>query len=154
MKKFLLAAVAVLVTAFSANAQVKIESPHPDLNIKITRCAYASGTVVIDMVVTNSGVEDTIEILASQLAMYDDEGNSYSRDNSKIEFGFPNKGLSNGGNFTFPQDIPLKFRIQMGSISADASKFSLMKVGLRSKKGAMSLSFDKPLIFRNLEWEK
>ncbi len=154
MKKLFLAVVAVLVTAFSANAQVKIQSPHPDLDIKITRCAYASGTVVIDMVITNFGIEEQVYTSRSQVVMYDDEGNSYSDQNSKIEFGFPNKGLSWNGTFIFPQDIPLKFRIQMGSISANASKFALMKFGIKSEKGAMGLTYDKPLQFRNLEWVK
>lgn len=158
MKKLFFTAVALLLTVLSVNAQVKIESPHPDLDIKITRCAYASGTVVVDMVITNFGNDDEIKVEDYSISMYDDEGNSYNKNNSKILFGFPNIGLKSGNHpygfsGVFPQDIPLKFRIQFGSISANASKFSLVKIGLKSN-GVLALRNEKPLVIRNLEWEK
>ncbi len=153
MKRILLATITTLVVALSANAQVKIQSPHPDLDVKITRCANANGTVVVDMVITNFGIDEEIRLEESWIKMYDDEGNSYDNENSKIRFGFPNKEIVWRGKFAFPQDIPLKFRIQFGDISNHASSFSLIKMGI-SSNGAMGLSEDKPLLIRNLEWVK
>ncbi len=158
MKKLLLATIALFVIALSANAQVKIESPHPDLSVKITRCAYASGTVVIDMVITNYGMDEDLLfqsglIHARYISMYDDEGNSYNSDNSDMYFGFPNKGLGLSAGGVFPQDVPLKFRFQFSNISPNASKFTLVKIGI-SSRGAMGLSVDRPLVIRNLEWLK
>ncbi len=153
MKKLFLAAVAVMMTAFSVNAQVRIQSPHPDLDFKITRCANANGTVIVDVVITNFGMDEDIRLEEWWIKMYDDEGNSYDNNNSKIRFGFPNKEMVWRGGFTFPQDIPLKFRFQFGDISSRASTLSLIKIGM-SSNGAMSLSEDKPLLIRNLEWAK
>lgn len=153
MKRLLLVAVAVVVAAFSVNAQVKISSPHPDLNIKVTRCAYSSGTVVIDMIITNYGSEERLWGTRSEVVAYDDEGNLYNSNVSRISMGVTNTGLSTTFNADFPQDIPLKFRLQLDKISANASKFSLLKFGLESR-GSMSLRYDKPTQFRNLEWVK
>ncbi len=159
MRKLLLAAVAVFVTAFSANAQVKIESPHPDLDIKITRCAYASGTVVIDMVITNFGPDEVLGLRDGNVSAYDDDGNGYNGNNSEIRYGFVNQGLKRAGGgsstptFAFPQDVPLKFRIQLSNINNYATKFSLLSIGFSSQK-IMGLDVKKPLKFRNLEWVK
>ncbi len=160
MKKIHLAVIAIIMTVFSANAQVKIESPHPDLDVKITRCAYTSGTVIIDLVITNFGIEDEICFMTvkpgnhSATFMYDDEGNSYSANDTEILFGTPNKQLKGGWvRNSFPQDIPIKYRVQFDGINSNASKFTLVKIGL-SSNGPLSLNVDKPLIIRNLEWVK
>ncbi|MFR9540011.1 MAG: hypothetical protein SNI49_07620 [Rikenellaceae bacterium] len=156
MKKLLLAAVAVLVTTFSANAQVKIESPHPDLDIKITRCAYASGTVVIDMVLTNFGADTNFDARGSFVSAYDDEGNAYTNDNMKIKLGLTSQPMAGSKNFVLPQDVPLKFRLQLEGISANASKFALVKFPPHygGSDNNMGLDTKKPIAIRNLEWVK
>ncbi len=156
MKKLFLAAVAVMMTAFSVNAQVKVESPHPDLDIKVTRCAYASGTVVVDMVITNFGQEETIGFFGSynNATAYDDDGNQYTSSNSKISTGLLSIGLRDGQtDVTFPQDIPMKFRIEIQKVNTNATKFSLLKIPVQSR-GTMALNRDKPIQIRNLEWAK
>ena len=49
------------------------------MDIKITRCAYASETVVVDMVITNFGAEegmfDNGSYSREYITAYDDEGN-------------------------------------------------------------------------------
>ncbi len=157
MKKLLLAAVAALITAFSANAQVKIESPHPDLDVKITRCAYASGAVVIDMVVTNFGSDEEIRFHGtsspSAAAAYDDDGNVYKYGNTDISLGLVSEGLGFSPRIVLPQDIPLKFRVQVTKIHNNATKFALLKIPVNSD-GAMDLSDERPIFIRNLEWVK
>lgn len=156
MKKLFLAVAALMVTVFSAEAQVRLESPHPDFEVKITRCAYASGTVIIDMVMTNYGNEDAIKLGDRDIFAYDDEGNSYNVDNMKILYGPPNKPLEAsryGIEFRLPQDIPLKYRVQLEGVSTNASRFSLLTLGFTSN-GILALSHEKPLKIRNLEWAK
>ncbi|MFR9651527.1 MAG: hypothetical protein SNG35_05840 [Rikenellaceae bacterium] len=139
-----------------ASAQVKIESPHPDFDLKITRCAYSSGTVVIDMLVTNFGADDELRLNYGDVFAFDDEGNSYDGSNMKILCGVPNKALASGWSAQdqkIPQDIPLKYRVQLEGISANASKFSLLSIGFFSNS-ALSLKSEKPVKIRNLEWAK
>ncbi len=160
MKKIKLAIVAIMMVVFSASAQVKIESPHPDFGVKVTRCVNTSGTVIIDMVITNYGVDEEVRFMDvkpgnhSATFAYDDEGYSYSANDTEILFGTPNKPLRGGWvKETFPQDIPIKYRVQFSGINANASKFTMVKIGI-SSGGPLSLDVDKPLIIRNLEWAK
>lgn len=153
MRKLLFTLLTLCFASFGAMAQVRVESPHPDLEVKITRCAYATGTVVIDMLITNFGAEERICFNQNQISAYDDEGNLYNINNSKIILGVTNMGLSTRPEVVFPQDIPLRFRVQLDKISANASKFSLLKFGMESR-GAMALKYDKPTQIRNLEWVK
>lgn len=159
MKKIFLAAIVALITVFGANAQVKIQSPHPDLDVKVTRCAYASGTVVIDMVITNFGTEEKISFLGSSsnaaTTAYDDEGNQYTQNNSKISVGLVSQGLTTYcQDIILPQDVPLKFRMQITKVSDVATKFPIVKLVAESSRGVMGLSRDKPIVIRNLEWVK
>ncbi|MFI3319060.1 MAG: hypothetical protein SNH88_07735 [Rikenellaceae bacterium] len=158
MKKLFLSAAAALMAVLCVDAQVRIESPHPDLDVKITRCAYASGTVVVDFIITNFGGEEKFEVYGSHSSAtttaYDDEGNQYTRINSELSVGLLSQGLSNSyKEMVLPQDIPMKFRVQVKNVSAQASKFPLLKVSMRSF-GAMGLSKEKPILIRNLEWAK
>lgn len=162
MKKILLAVVAVMMTALSVNAQVKIESPHPDLDVKIKRCTYASGTVIIDMLITNFGPDATVVFTNTStsnrgvVVAYDDEGGAYSYDgNDELKMGISSGGLKRVFNnkFSFPQDIPLKLRVQFPKIDANASKFTMLKIPVESS-GEMSISRGSAIVIRNLEWVK
>ena len=158
MKQLFITIMAMFAVAICANAQVKIQSPHPDLNIRVTRCSYASNMVVIDVVVTNLGAEDTICFWTGSCIAYDDEGNSYEGDRngsvSKIIHETPSNRLSAMDNeVTFPQDIPIKYRFQIKNISTNATKISLLKLGVTSR-GALSLKWGEPIQIRNLELVK
>lgn len=153
MKKLLFCAF-VLLLAVGATAQVRIESPHPDLKIKITCCAYASGTVIIDMVLTNMGAEELVYFYADgRTTAFDDEGNQYPSGNYDISLGLANKALANVAQVTLPKEVPLKFRVQIDKVDANASSLSLVKISVDSH-GAMSLKQSKPIVIRNLEFEK
>ncbi|MFR9652031.1 MAG: hypothetical protein SNG35_08425 [Rikenellaceae bacterium] len=156
MKKLILAIVAVVVTTLSVDAQVLIESPHPDLDVKITRCSYASGTVVIDMVLTNYGDETSFDSRGSAVQIYDDEGNAYTSSNTKILLGLTSLGLGTSKQIILPQDIPLKFRLQIEGISPKASKFTLVKFPPHYGGSENIMGFDrsKAIMIRNLEWSK
>ncbi|MFR9540012.1 MAG: hypothetical protein SNI49_07625 [Rikenellaceae bacterium] len=158
MKRLFSAAVAILITVFSANAQVKIVSPHPDLEVKVTRCACANGTLIIDLLITNYGETEDINICANDVKLYDDEGNQYNSQSNKILMGFPNQGLHTkencvGPSYELPQDVPLKYRFQIDGVKSSASKIVLFSAGFHSRE-ALSLDSKKPLQIRNLEWVK
>ena len=146
---------------FGLFAQHRIESPHPDLSVKISRCVEASGTVVVDMVMTNLGKDDIIRFgftpLMGPFEAYDDEGNVYKTTNTKISFGLVSLGLSDDGfvDITFPQDIALKVRLQVEKVDKNASKFSLIKMPVSSVSSNRPLALsDKLIQIRNLEFER
>lgn len=140
-----------------AKAQHSVSSPHPDLNIKITRAAEASGVLVVDMVITNLGKESKVRLGRENCgnagsSAYDDEGNSYLQmQNAKITIGLQTVGLEEGTFITFPQDIPLKVRLQIEKIDPKATKMSLIKIYTDSD--ALGIK-DKYIQIRNLEFER
>ncbi len=156
MKKFLLLIVVAMAAIFNTNAQIKVESPHPDLDIQVKRCANSSGTVVIDMIITNFGQEETLRFYGSSSGgtAYDDDGNQYTSSNSRISLGLLSIGLDPDRPYvTLPQDIPMKFRIEVQKVKPNATKFMLLKIPVESS-GAMALKKEKPIQFRNVEWAK
>lgn len=157
MKRLFFIIMATFAISLSANAQVKIETPHPDLGVKISRCAYANGTVVIDMVITNFGQDEMVQFYTSStvayLTAYDDEGNMYTPQNSKMQLGIISQGLKGFSEFVLPSEVPLKFRVELQNISTKATKLSLIKMPIESN-GAMALKMQKPLVIKNLEWVK
>lgn len=157
MKRVVFSVLAILMAVMSASAQVKIESPHPDLDIQVKRCAMASGTVVIDLLVTNYGDEEVVTFLGSynnRSTAYDDEGNKYANEESSIKVWFSGESLTfRHHNVVLPREVPIKARIQVDKVSPQASKFLLLKFGVESK-GAMALNVSKPIQIRNLQWSK
>ncbi len=157
MKRVVFSVLAILMAVVSANAQVKIESPHPDLDIQVKRCAMASGTVVIDLMVTNYGEEEIVTFLGSyndRSTAYDDEGNKYANEESSIKVWFSGESLTNRYHrVVLPSEVPIKARIQIDKVSPQASKLLLLKLGVESK-GAMALNVSKPIQIRNLQWSK
>ncbi len=157
MKRVVFSVLAILMAVVSANAQVKIESPHPDLDIQVKRCAMASGTVVIDLMVTNYVEEEIVTFLGSyndRSTAYDDEGNKYANEESSIKVWFSGESLTNRYHrVVLPSEVPIKARIQIDKVSPQASKLLLLKLGVESK-GAMALNVSKPIQIRNLQWSK
>lgn len=140
-----------------AKAQHSVSSPHPDLNIKITRAAEASGVLVVDMLITNMGKECSVTFFTddseNRTAAYDDDGNSYlSHANAKFKMGLQSVALNSWpAIITFPQDIPLKVRLQIEKIDPKATKMSLIKILMRSDDLGLR---DKFIQIRNLEFER
>ena len=65
----------------SAQDGIKIITNHPDLKIKVKRCAANGKTVVLDLVFTNTSVSDAdmrICMGNGETKVHDDEGNEYS----------------------------------------------------------------------------
>jgi len=151
MKKILLFSIMAIMSVM-VSAQIKVESPHPDLNIQVRRAVESSGTVVVDMVITNFGKEEPIKFCLGNLTesvAYDDEGNEYK----SMLMGNPNRQLGLFQEITFPQDVPIKVRLQIDEVDAYATKFSIIKIVAESYK-AMNLSKKKPIVIRNLEFVK
>lgn len=154
MKKIFLIAFVVLVSVFNANAQVRIESPHPDLDVKITKCTSVSGNVLVDMIITNYGAEEEITFAAyshGNSAAYDDDGNIYESNEFRCKIG--SGKLYSYARTIFPTDIPLKVSMQINGISSNATKLLLIKLEVNSN-GSMSLNNKKPIVIRNIEWVK
>ena len=84
MKKVLFLLMAMIAFGFqsvSAQDGIKIVTNHPDLKIKVKRCAASGKTVVVDLVFTNTSENDadmTICMGNGGTTIHDDEGNEYS----------------------------------------------------------------------------
>ncbi|MFR9546431.1 MAG: hypothetical protein SNJ29_12765 [Rikenellaceae bacterium] len=157
MKKLLLALFAVAMTALNVNAQTSVESPHSDLSVKVMSCSYTSGTVVIDMLLTNLGEDMEFDTRGSGVIAYDDQGNAYNSKSSKVLVGIANQSLKISAKYLLPQDVPVKFRIQLDNVSADASKFSIFKFAPHYSSydhNHMEINKDSYIVFRNLTWSE
>ena len=108
------------------------------------------------MLITNMGKECSATFYTddreNRTAAYDDEGNSYlSHANAKFKMGLQSVALSSPATITFPQDIPLKVRLQIEKIDPKATKMSLIKILMRSEDLGLR---DKFIQIRNLEFER
>ena len=68
MKKvvlFLLSVLTFSLQNISAQDGIKIVTNHPDLNLKVKRCAASGTTVILDLVLNNVGVNDVEDVLVN-----------------------------------------------------------------------------------------
>lgn len=146
--------VAMVAMMFNANAQVKVESPNSNLNVKIINCTMSNETAVINMVLSNYGPDEELSISNGDIEIYDNKGNYYDSKNTKITLGLTSaKKLSSSSSFTLPKDSPLKFSVSIKGVSEKTSKLTLMKLGFKSK-GKLKLKKSDPVQIRNIEFSK
>ena len=93
MKKVLFLLMVMIAFGFqSVHAQdtpIKIVTGHPDLKVKVKRCAASGKTIILDLVFSNEGARDveSFALLGSPAwnrgEAYDDEGNIYNEPNGE-----------------------------------------------------------------------
>lgn len=157
MKKFLLLLMAMFAFGFqNVNAQdapLKIITNHPDFKIKVKRCAASGKTVVLDLILTNEGVNDieNIEISGGIYGTeaYDDDGNIYQQDAIKVKVA-NRKEYSGGGTGTFniPTGVPIRLSLQFSDVSNAAQSIARLKINANCK--AWGLNHDKPIKINNI----
>ncbi len=174
MKNLFLTAAAVLMTIFSVNAQqrstqnnqqnsyqssqanqLKIVSPHPDLNIQVKSCEYSKSTVELDLILTNNGAEETVTFYGTNAGStaYDNEANQYSKGSSKITSGPTGGKISTTSKIVLPRNVPVKYRVEIDKVDKSATSFKLLKLYV-SSNGRMSLSKNDPIEIYNVSWGK
>lgn len=129
----------------------KVVSPHPDLEIEMTRCIASGKTVVIDFVLTNHGSDTEICLAGGEgttSKVYDDEGNVYSYNNVLISVAGSNLTSSWTRNLIYPTDVPIKCRMQIEKVEESVLNFS--RINLVGDCNSMGLNRDKPILFHNV----
>lgn len=163
MKRVLFIAMAVLVACVSVNAQVRVSSPHPKLEVKLKRAVEASGTLVIDLLLTNYDNDAEIWLCGSNggygaAIANDDEGNQYSYESKlgKIMLGYPSN-LKDGNIFlSLLKETPVKYVIQIEGVDRNAAKMIKIRIPVGHSSGGLGMDRDreKYIEISNLEFEK
>ncbi|MFR9540008.1 MAG: hypothetical protein SNI49_07605 [Rikenellaceae bacterium] len=163
MKKILLLTTLALTLSFSVSAQVKIQAPHPDLEVKIQSCKYSNGSVYLGLLITNYGSTEDISFLGSQdtpqsiaAKAYDNEGFIYTNKTSTISIGVADGSQNARGEYkgySIPTNQPTLVNVVITKVCSFATKFERLDLPLKSS-GSMKLSEKYPMRIYNLEWVK
>ncbi len=111
---------------------LRIETGHPDLLVKVTRCQAASDRLVLDMLVKVVSCETILTFGGGNSFAYgvseafDDEGNKYTGLDFLVNWGKDAPGQI--AKTTLPENVPLKFRVTLNGVDTNASV--LTKVNL------------------------
>jgi len=135
MKKVLFLLMAMIAFGFqSVNAQesIKIVTGHPDLKIKVTRCAASGKTVVLDLTVTNVGDSDIpdFKVHGSGYAtkIYDDQGNIYEGYDKPIKVKIANREYTTESQeIKLVAGVPFKLSYLISEVSPQAETLVLVE---------------------------
>lgn len=114
----------------------QIVSPHPDLNVQITRCKGTGSTVLIDFLLTFEGDDKQINFNNNTIA-FDDLGNQYRA--SDIWGG--NENVNRYASTLLPSDVPIKCRMQIDNVKSNATLFKRINI---------YAGLDNPIMIYNL----
>lgn len=162
MKKVLFLLMAMFAFGFqSVNAQdepIKIVTGHPDLKVKVKRCAASGKTIVLDLVVSNEGARD-VERFAllgcpawERGEAYDDEGNIYNEPNGgrillKVTNGASYEPYTN--EFRLLSGIPMRVSVRIEDFSTSATSIAFLKLGVDCDELGLG-DHNKSITFRNI----
>ena len=162
MKKILFVLMAMLVFGLqnvsAQDAPLKIITGHPDLKVKINRCAASGKTIIIDLVVTNTGARDVekFALLGSPAwdrgEAYDDEGNIYNEAGGgrillKVTNGTSYEPYTRG--FRLLSNIPMRISVRIENFSTTASQIAFLKLGVDCEELGLG-DHNKSITFRNI----
>lgn len=124
----------------AAPIDVKYTFNNPDISFSVTKCAYAGGTVYVDLIITNnSGASLSNAYLLQQepcagyeswnCKAYDDQGNAYNI--SRVKASGNDRGIGSNYPLDLPDGVPVKARLYISGVSSNAESFSLLKLAFR-----------------------
>lgn len=113
----------------------QIVSPHPDLNVQITRCKGTGSTVLIDFLLTFEGDDGKVRFDYMLSPAFDDLGNEYK----PIELRGGN-GDSRRSTF-LPADVPVKCQMRIEGVKSNATLFKRINI---------YAGLDNPIMIYNL----
>ena len=149
MKKILLTLMAIfafgLQNVCAQDAPLKIVTNHPDLSIKVKRCAASGKTLVIDLIASNTGSDDVNEffIHPAYCVAYDDEGNIYDGNSHAIGAKIANQQQYTYQNNAFADTtiktkllpgVPCKISLILNNFSIESSSIALLQVGIMCRQ--------------------
>ena len=132
---------------------LKIVTNHPDLKIKVKRCAASGKTVILDLVLNNVGVNDVENVLVSGgcsgTEAYDDEGNIYQDGAIRVRVANRNEyACYNTDYFNIPAGVPIKLSVSIEGVPQSAESIARLKLIFDSD--AWNLNRDKPVRINNI----
>lgn len=143
MKKSLLLTCMLFLMSITMNAQVKITRQYLpiELDVKVKRCVVSGNQGYIDLVFTNYTGHSIGEFFIlpyngdvkySETVAYDDEGKVYYYQSNGSDIHKITLGGKDGKSYnTFPEDVPVKMRIELTNISEFATEFTLLNINFR-----------------------
>lgn len=156
MKKVLLILMAMFAFGLqnvSAQDGIKIITNHPDFKIKVKRCAASGKTVIVDLILNNTGVNDIEELVVwggrNRSEAYDDEGNIYQNENFKVKVANrPDYDSWETGKFNIPAGVPIRLSISIEGVPLSAESIARLKLIFLCS--AWGLGNDKPVKISNI----
>lgn len=150
MKRFILF-IFMLLSISEATAQVRIVSPLPDLNIRITQCKLNNTSLILDFVVVNQEKDRSFAMVSYWNGTYaiDDEGNKYfshNREEEIITIGLPNDPETDF-NCNYPTDVPIKIRMIVNNVDPMAASLAIVSI-------STNLGSNKNIVFKNVPINK
>lgn len=129
-----------------------VESPNPDLDVKVLRATYAGGKVLIDLLLTNFVDDTQIDIGGEKTMAVDDEGNTY--DYSKVVVTKADgSGVAIGTSIDLPNEIGVKAKVRISNVDRNATGFQIIKLKVYAN-GGLQLSRNEPIVLKNISFEK
>ena len=153
MKKILLFLMAIfafgLHNVSAQDAPLKIVTNHPDLKIKVKRCAASGKSVYLELLLNNVGTNDVEAQARSWKSIaYDNEGNIYEEGNIKVKVANKADYGFYSGMFDIPVGVPMKLSILIEGVTTAAETLSRFKLHLDCSK--WGLSENKLIVFSNI----
>ena len=124
-----------VTTDNSLGSPIKIVNVHPDLKVRVARCAASGRTLTIDLVFTNASTED-IDIFVSggyyDSSAYDTNGNMYTKDALEV------KAASDARYNSYTKrpliaGVPTKVSVEIRGVPATAEAIAVLNLILRSQ---------------------
>ena len=124
-----------VTTDNSLGSPIKIVNVHPDLKVRVARCAASGRTLTIDLVFTNASTED-IDIFVSggyyDSGAYDTNGNMYTKDALEV------KAASDARYNSYTKrpliaGVPTKVSVEIRGVPATAEAIAVLNLILRSQ---------------------
>jgi hypothetical protein len=125
-------------TQQSDRGAIKIVTGHPDLKVKVRRCAASGKILIIDLTFTNVGTSDVDEFLVyatrfsnnnTQTEAIDDEGNVY-KDNMLVSSSGDPEYTDMSKRFSLIPDVPMKVSFRITGVSESAETIARLKIGI------------------------
>ncbi len=121
------------------------------LSTRVLGCTRFESGVILELEMLNHGVDEIITTNNTNVKIYDNIGNIYTKDNSTIKMGIGGGTRISHTTTTYPQGVPLLYTLEIGSVDRRATGFRVVEIGA-SSAGRLSLKPNKPITLRNILW--
>jgi len=120
-------------TQQSERGAIKIVSGHPDLKVKVRRCEASGKTCIIDLTMTNMGVNDVYADISGTYYDYkssaiDDQGNIYDM---SIRLANEKQYHNNNEKIPLVSEVPMKVSIRLDNVPESSEIIAKMELAVQ-----------------------